>query len=107
MSECDHRARDRGIGRIRVDVAHEGLVDLQSRYRKPLQVAQARIPGSEIVYRQTHTERSQRAENADRCIGVARQQALRQLEVEPSRRQPSVAQCRPDDWSETLLQLLT
>ncbi len=87
----DDGLHDGAVVGVGVDVAHEGLVDLERVQREALEVAQRRVAGAEVVQRQPHALRVQRVHHRDggRRVGG---DALGQLELEVLRRQAGVAQ---------------
>src|SRR5258706_694623 len=93
VAELDHGARNGRIVRVGADVAHEGLVYFQPVHREALQIAQARIPGAEIVDAQAHAEFLQRVQCLDELLCILHHQALGELELQALRRQSSIGQC--------------
>jgi hypothetical protein len=70
MPHRNDRLRDRGVVRVAGAVAHELAIDLETVDGEALQIAQARIPGPEIVHRQAHAETLQVAQYADGVLGL-------------------------------------
>ena len=54
LAHADHGADDRRAHRIGADLMDERLIDLQHVDGKVPQIAQARVPRSEVVDRQLH-----------------------------------------------------
>eukprot|EP01136_Pigoraptor_vietnamica_P033089 Opistho-1_new@95611 len=90
----DHRLRDAGIALVTRQALDEAAVDLELLDRKALQVAEARIAGAEIVDRELHAEPVERTQALQGLVGVADQDRLGQLELEPGRRQFGLGQHR-------------
>ncbi len=66
-------------------IAHEALVDLDQVEGQALEVAQRRVPGTEIVQREPYADPLELRHAADRVFHVAQQQAFGELELEPLR----------------------
>src|SRR2546421_1292771 len=67
----DHGADDRRVLAVLADLADEGAVDLQQvDLRHLAQVPQRREADAEVVDREPHTQRAQRAESQQRRVGL-------------------------------------
>ena len=90
--EGDDGADERGVAAFRVGgAADEGLVDLDLVERRPLQIAEARIAGAEIVERELHADRLQAGEHLVDMVVIAEEHAFGDLQLQPLRRQSSVS----------------
>src|ERR1700761_923198 len=85
MSEPNDRLDDREIGRLVELVMHEGAADLQPVERKAVQIAEARIAGAEVVERNTHAKRANRADRRDIALRAVEQHRFGDLEFETLR----------------------
>ncbi len=92
MPQLQDRLHDRGVAHVGAQPAHEGLVDLEPVEREPLDVAQRRVAGAEVVHRQHHAHRAQPLQRHHRVVGVLHQDVLRQLQLQQPRRQPGLCQ---------------
>ena len=92
VRHADHRDGESGVRRVGGDVAHERAVDLQGVDREPLQIADRRIAGSEIVDGEMDAHFAQRLEGADRSRGIVDEDALGDLELQLLRRKLVVAE---------------
>ncbi len=66
VREGDDCARDRVVVVAHAGARHERAVDLERLDREALEVRERRVPGAEVVDREVHAERAQRAERVDR-----------------------------------------
>src|SRR5574341_1852808 len=80
-----HRGRDGGIGGVGVDVAHEGLVDLQRVDGECLEIAERRVTGTEVVDGDPHPQSLELAQYLDGVLGVLHGQALGDLQLQKPR----------------------
>src|SRR3954468_7115451 len=60
VTEAHHRGDDRGVLALDAEAGYEGEIDLYRAEREPLEVAERRVAGAEIVDRQPDTQRLQR-----------------------------------------------
>ena len=70
-AEVDRRAHDRGVVLVAGHVHDERLVDLDLVDRQPLEVAERRVAGAEVVDREPHAERRQPLEHGRGARGSA------------------------------------
>jgi len=82
MGQRDERLHDGRGARGDEHVVHERAVDLDMRDRQPVQVAQRRIAGAEIVQRNADAMRLERIHLGDDVVDIAHQHALRQFQFQ-------------------------
>jgi hypothetical protein len=92
LPHADHRGDDTGVVRIRREIAHERLVDLQGVDRKALQIAQARIPGPEVIERELHAHALEGLKHGHGGLRILHQEAFGQLELQIARIEASLRQ---------------
>ena len=94
--EADHRADQCGIAALRVRGAGDKRsVDLDLVERDALQIAEARVAGAEIVEREFHADRLQRADHLVDVLVVAEEHAFGDLQLEPLGGQAGLAEDHP------------
>src|SRR5215210_713658 len=84
MSHCDDCRRDCSVVRVRGDLADKGAVDLERVQRKMLQVAEGRVPGTEVVHGEVQPHGPERVKGLGAFLVVIHQHALRELQAEIS-----------------------
>jgi len=94
LAHADDGADDGGARWIGADLVDERLIDLQHVDRKLPQIAQVRVPGSEIVDRHLDAQVLQGLERERGGFAMLDEGTFRQLELEIAGLQPSVAQDR-------------
>lgn len=87
VGEVDGRAHDARIARVFGHAEHEGLVDLQFIDRQPLEVAQGRVAGAEVVDRQAEAEAAQLLQGGHGQLGLVHHGAFGELQAEGLGRQ--------------------
>src|SRR4051794_38747362 len=81
--EHDNGAHDRGILAVAAYLADEGAVDLQQVHLRHLaQVPERGEADAEVVDREAHADRAQRAQAQQRRVGIGEKGALGHLEAE-------------------------
>src|SRR6478609_5379653 len=87
LAEAGHRADDRHRLLARCQFAHKRTVDLDLVERKTTQIAQRRVPRSEVVERYPDAKAAKLVQNRQRCLAVLQQHRFRYLQFEPMRRE--------------------
>ncbi len=85
VAEIDRRAHDHVVVLVVLHVHDERPVDLQDVDREPLQLAEGREAGAEVVDRERHAEVAQPLEDDSRPLGVGEDRVLRDLDLEQRR----------------------
>ena len=92
MRQRDERVHHRFQLRPRPDLAHERAIDLKRLERKFGQIAQARVPGAEVVDCKCHSERAQAVHCLGHLLDPAEHHRLRELDLKQARVQAGVTQ---------------
>jgi hypothetical protein len=92
LAEADDARHDGGRLRAGAEGVDEGAVDLDFLDREAGEVAQARIAGAEIVHGDPHAELVEAGERFENGIGVLQDNAFGDLELQPLRLKPRLAQ---------------
>ena len=100
LGERDGRLDDRGVAVVLVHVEDEVLVDLQLVDGQVLEARERRVAGAEVVDREPDAELAQPREHAHRALRVGHDGVLGDLDAEPVRRDPGVAQQPADGLRE-------
>ena len=82
LGEGNDRLQDLGILTFFTDAVYERAVDLQRIERQPVQIAEARISGTEIVNAELYAEQFQAVEHVDRMFGIFHGCAFGDLEFQ-------------------------
>src|SRR5262249_12450775 len=83
--ERDDRPHDFGGLAPGQDVAYEAVVDLQPSERQAAQVAEARVPGPEVIDGDAHAAVAQASQDAHRVLGFLHDHRLGEFELEVTR----------------------
>ena len=92
----DHGLRDFLTVAPRFDVADKTAIDLDPVERKRAQMVERRKPGSKVIQRDAHTQRSQLMKAAQGKLLVAHQRRFRDLKLEPARIDIACGHCIDD-----------
>ena len=94
----DHRPDQRRVAALRDRDAPRtnALVDLDLVEGHALQIAEARIAGTEIVERELHADRLQAADHVVDMFVVAEEHALGDFQLQPLGGKAGIAEHRPD-----------
>ncbi|MNR32798.1 hypothetical protein D3C85_1504170 [compost metagenome] len=82
LAQADDAADQPGIVVVAAHLADKRLVDLQHIDGEFLQIAEARIPGAEVIDGQAHTQLLDRLQGDDRGVDVAHQHAFGDFQFE-------------------------
>jgi hypothetical protein len=88
--ELHDHLRDRRVGGVRGERAHERLVDLEHVDRKPLEIGERGVARPEVVDREPHTEVLQVAQRVHGHLDVPQQAALGDLQLQGYGRKPAL-----------------
>ena len=80
VGEGDDRVHDEAAVGVAVEVGDEHPVDLHDVDREPLEIAERRVAGSEVVEREHHAELLELVERDERPFAVSEEHALGHLE---------------------------
>jgi len=69
VAQRHHRLHDGPVVGLLVEVLDEAAVDLERLDGQPLQVAQRRVPGAEVVDGQMHAQLPEGAQDGDAAAG--------------------------------------
>ena len=105
--EADDRLHEPCLAWVVDDVVDELLGDLQLVDREPLQVAERREPGAEVVDRDAHAHGAELCQLGRHALDVFHQGALGDLQDEMARVEPGVGERIADALAEAGLQDLT
>ena len=82
LAQGDDGVDDGLVVRVREQVAHKALVDLDLVQRHALEVAQAGIAGAKVIQRKTHPQRAQGGHGGDGGVQIIHKQAFGQFQLE-------------------------
>lgn len=82
LGQCQARGDDRGVLRVVPEPLDKGAVDLEHIRREPLEGAERREPGTEVINSDGHTEFIQRLEGAKQVLGVPDEHGLGDLKAQ-------------------------
>ena len=87
MRQRDDRVDDRAAGGVAIHLLHELAIDLERVERHPLQLAERRIAGAEVVHVDEHAHGAQPRHGVDGLGGVLHGRGLGDLQAQALRRQ--------------------
>src|SRR4051794_8924975 len=105
MAHCDDCSGNCSVIRVGGDLPDEGAIDLERVERKMLQVAERRVPGTEVIHREVKPHSPERVEGFGAFLVVIDQDALRELQAEISWLEVAQLQGAADRITQPPLQL--
>src|SRR5215813_9246458 len=82
LGHGDHRAHDGAVAALVAEPLHEGAVDLERVHREPLEIAERRVAGTEVIDGEPHAQVLELAQLGESGRRVLHHHALRDLELE-------------------------